>query len=528
MKKLILFTVFITIAMPSFSQTSINQKLSQAYRLISYPNGEEDLIKAFNLYSECANSNSTKAMNALGNLYQEGIGVDANINTAIDWYEKSCELGYSKACFNLGKLYKEGEKVELDIDKAFNLFNTSALMGYYTGYYSVGYMYYKGIGTEQNYQQAVKWFERGAELDRADSMYMLAYCLRNGYGTEKNETLAKELFIKSANKGYWQAKQELYVSESEIHTNNNKRVSKQLQKIITYKKSIDSIVDISGSWVGKIFVLDYGKEKVLKTKSISIDIKTNGQAIEGIWKEKGFDKVKIIGTINNNTLYYAKDSTSRLARYGQKRRWNLEQGSLYFASDNQGVMLVGNLKEFSNDVMEYGKPMLIKLRKQIVTNIVEQEAQKQDVAKIEQETSKLTTKGIDSKNQVVVNDSLYSKQFTPPLLTDSIATNEQDLTIADNNKNNNSISVFHDNEILLSIYPNPFETDFAIEYNVNKKEDTNIYIFDMQGNIVKKITKPFTKTGKHTLQISISNSPGIYLLTITNGSEKQSRLIVKE
>ncbi len=65
-----------------------------------------------------ATNGHPKAQHVLGILYQNGLGVEKDINTAIYWLEKAAAQGLKEAESYLGHLYLDGKVVKKDVDKA--------------------------------------------------------------------------------------------------------------------------------------------------------------------------------------------------------------------------------------------------------------------------------------------------------------------------------------------------------------------------------------------------------------------------
>jgi TPR repeat protein len=73
------------------------------------------VCRAPNQSSEQENS---LAMCWLGCCYKKGQGCDQNQTKAVEWYEKSANLGLSAAMSNLGNCYKNGRGVTKDVIQA--------------------------------------------------------------------------------------------------------------------------------------------------------------------------------------------------------------------------------------------------------------------------------------------------------------------------------------------------------------------------------------------------------------------------
>lgn len=50
-----------------------------------------------------------EAVNALGIMFEEGIGIPRDYNKSVAWYAKGASAGYADSMLNLGLMYKEGK-----------------------------------------------------------------------------------------------------------------------------------------------------------------------------------------------------------------------------------------------------------------------------------------------------------------------------------------------------------------------------------------------------------------------------------
>lgn len=94
-----------------------------------------DMEKAAYWYLQAAEQNHSTAQNNLGQCYEKGNGVEANIREAIKWYRLSAENGNSYGQLNIGDCFRDGQKVkvgehwEKDTDAYY--YNWSYKMGYH-------------------------------------------------------------------------------------------------------------------------------------------------------------------------------------------------------------------------------------------------------------------------------------------------------------------------------------------------------------------------------------------------------------
>ena len=97
----------------------------------------------------------------LGNMYNDGKGIEKNYGKALEWYRKAAEQGLANAQFNLGRTYEQ----------------------------------------EGNGKVAKEWYLKAAEQEDSDALYQLGLMyLRGKKGVEKNEKEAFDWFLKAAKK----------------------------------------------------------------------------------------------------------------------------------------------------------------------------------------------------------------------------------------------------------------------------------------------------------------------------------------
>src|SRR3954469_18556959 len=77
-----------------------------------------DFRTAYEAWQPLAQGGDATAQNALGALYDHGLGVPEDHVKAAYWYEKAAKQGFPLAMRNLGTLYANGHGVPLDADQA--------------------------------------------------------------------------------------------------------------------------------------------------------------------------------------------------------------------------------------------------------------------------------------------------------------------------------------------------------------------------------------------------------------------------
>jgi hypothetical protein len=80
----------------------------------------------------------------------------------------------------------------------------------------------------------------------------------------------------------------------------------------------------------------------------------------------------------------------------------------------------------------------------------------------------------------------------------------------------------------LSVYPNPGSGEFTIKYDVAKRADIKIDIYDLKGDLVKAVVdQPSQYEGKYQIPVNLNEMPsGIYFVNLTNGEKRFTEKVV--
>ena len=199
--------------------------LSQQY----YSKAFEDFHKLLSIVSmsDDKRDNWTKSyLNyRIGKMYEYGLGVTQDYNSAIEHYKLS-ENKY--AYFALGNIYKYGSGVETDYAKAFDYYmrSLSSKGGMPFASYAVGQAYELGQGVEKDlssahnfYAEALKGLEKVFTKNHDDNIsYKIGMMYLNGKGTDIDLEYAEKYLLLSADSNNYKAQYmlgKLYQSDSE-------------------------------------------------------------------------------------------------------------------------------------------------------------------------------------------------------------------------------------------------------------------------------------------------------------------------
>ena len=153
-----------------------------------------DYEKATDYYKLAAEQGHDIAQFNLGDMYENGKGVEQSYTKAAEWYCKAAEQGNHEAQRQLGYLYDVGLGVELNKIRAAELYRKA-------GYVDPGLMY----ETERNYEKAIEWYVRAAKQGDVRVQYSLGRMYIGGKGVEQNYVKAAEWYCKAAEQGYKRA-----------------------------------------------------------------------------------------------------------------------------------------------------------------------------------------------------------------------------------------------------------------------------------------------------------------------------------
>lgn len=129
-----------------------------------------------------------------------------DVNASVQWYKLSDD---PEAMNSLGILHLNGIGVERSDSVAFKYFEKAALLDNYDAQYSLAELYYRGQGVAKNYALALKWFrESAAYLARAQ--LMMGNMLADGHGASEKDAI--EWWREAAELGVEDAQHNLAIS----------------------------------------------------------------------------------------------------------------------------------------------------------------------------------------------------------------------------------------------------------------------------------------------------------------------------
>lgn len=251
--------------------------LSQQY----YSKAFEDFYKLLSIVSmsDDKRDNWTKSYinYRIGKMYEYGLGVTQDYNSAIEHYKLS-ENKY--AYFALGNIYKYGSGVETDYAKAFDYYmrSLSSKGGMPFASYAVGQAYELGQGVEKDlssahnfYAEALTGLEKVFTKNHDDTIsYKIGMMYLNGKGTDIDLEYAEKYLLLSADSNNYKAQYML----GKLYQSDNKKDLQKAEKVLI--KGAENAQDKTGLCeysLGKLYLSQerYDKAASYLERSVAKD-----------------------------------------------------------------------------------------------------------------------------------------------------------------------------------------------------------------------------------------------------------------
>lgn len=171
--------------------------------------------EAIAVWLPMANSGDATAQFNLGVMYANGLGVDRNMQTAMDWWTRSAAQLHVRAAHNLALAMLSGEpivsgvKAEPDYPAILRYLKIGADAGYPNSEYTMAKLYADGIGVEKDDGRAAELFLSAAIKGFAKAQYNLGKIYRDGRGMPQDEELSLFWFTQAAERGHARAEDKL-------------------------------------------------------------------------------------------------------------------------------------------------------------------------------------------------------------------------------------------------------------------------------------------------------------------------------
>lgn len=305
--------------------------LSQQY----YSKAFEDFYKLLSIVSmsDDKRDNWTKSYinYRIGKMYEYGLGVTQDYNSAIEHYKLS-ENKY--AYFALGNIYKYGSGVETDYAKAFDYYmrSLSSKGGMPFASYAVGQAYELGQGVEKDlssahnfYAEALTGLEKVFTKNHDDTIsYKIGMMYLNGKGTDIDLEYAEKYLLLSADSNNYKAQYML----GKLYQSDNKKDLQKAEKVLI--KGAENAQDKTGLCeysLGKLYLSQerYDKAASYLERSAAKDNYYAAYTLGKLYQEQFNDNTQAEKYLLQAADH--KDDTMGIAAY--------RLGKLYLSENNR-------------------------------------------------------------------------------------------------------------------------------------------------------------------------------------------------
>lgn len=305
--------------------------LSQQY----YSKSFEDFYKLLSIVSmsDDKRDNWTKSYinYRIGKMYEYGLGVTQDYNSAIEHYKLS-ENKY--AYFALGNIYKYGSGVETDYAKAFDYYmrSLSSKGGMPFASYAVGQAYELGQGVEKDltsahnfYAEALTGLEKVFTKNHDDNIsYKIGMMYLNGKGTDIDLECAEKYLLLSADSNNYKAQYML----GKLYQSDSKKDLQKAEKVLI--KGAENAQDKTGLCeysLGKLYLSQerYDKAASYLERSAAKDNYYAAYTLGKLYQEQFNDNTQAEKYLLQAADH--KDDTMGIAAY--------RLGKLYLSENNR-------------------------------------------------------------------------------------------------------------------------------------------------------------------------------------------------
>ena len=122
----------------------------------------EELTRNVESYHQAAKTGDPEAQYQYGRCFEQGCGVEKDMEEALFWFTRAANRGHARACICLGKYIQSesGDSVSQDAEKWFRM---GAETGNAEAQYAYGEFLEKNAGVSVGKQTAEQWFRLAAE-----------------------------------------------------------------------------------------------------------------------------------------------------------------------------------------------------------------------------------------------------------------------------------------------------------------------------------------------------------------------------
>lgn len=180
---------------------------SAQYNLaLMYERGEgvaRDYKEAMRWLTAAADQNLIPPLLALAeiSLQPPNSTITADVNKAVQYYQRAANLGSAAAEVALGTIFSKGLLGKVDYEQAVGWYKKAADKGEPDGEFALGVSYAMGHGVPVDYALARRWLGAAASQSQIEAQYDLAIICEQGNGALPDRNLAAHYYQMAADRG---------------------------------------------------------------------------------------------------------------------------------------------------------------------------------------------------------------------------------------------------------------------------------------------------------------------------------------
>lgn len=159
---------------------------------------------------------------------------------AAAFLEKAVEAGDPEAMFELARMYERGIGVEQDVEKALDLFRKSAADGFADAINDLGFLHYQGgLGIIRDPKKAIELFGEAADQRHPEAMFNYAALIDDGVVADKTADDAAEYLYRALRSGNEEVLGQLSDNPNMFKAATRRSLQRKLSERAFYSGSID-------------------------------------------------------------------------------------------------------------------------------------------------------------------------------------------------------------------------------------------------------------------------------------------------
>ena len=150
----------------------------------------KDYSTGMEILKNSAEPHYADTWNVFGMCYRDGVGVEKNLNKALEYFTEAassfCGIrGITEAHYHLGEMYENGNGVEMDLARAVHHYMCAANRLHSDAQFRVGKAYETGNGVEKNDVQCTYYYHLAASSGHVEAARKIGIRYAKGLGVNK-------------------------------------------------------------------------------------------------------------------------------------------------------------------------------------------------------------------------------------------------------------------------------------------------------------------------------------------------------